>query len=282
MNAPNPIPPKPVQVPGTNTLLIGGPGTGKTHAIRTLADAGLEVFCVLTEPMGTEVLGDTDPTKVHWKYRPAAAPSWAMMLDSAKKINTMTFEDLAKLKTGISKQGYGQYIELLNTLSNFKCDRTGEEFGPVDSFDNTKAIVVDSLSGINIMAMDLVVGSKPVKAMGDWGVAMDNEERLINKLCGDTTAFFVLIAHAEMERDEIVGTNTIMAGALGRKLAPKIPRFFSDVVHTKRVGDKFVWSTATQNMDCKARTLPWADNQEPSFVPIVKAWKAKQEKLAVT
>ena len=52
----------PQSTPGTNTLLMGAPGSGKTHSIRTLA-ASLhieEVFVLFTEP-GMEVLGDTDP-----------------------------------------------------------------------------------------------------------------------------------------------------------------------------------------------------------------------------
>ena len=36
--------------PGVNEMLVGATGSGKTYAIRTLVDAGLEVFVVATEP----------------------------------------------------------------------------------------------------------------------------------------------------------------------------------------------------------------------------------------
>jgi hypothetical protein len=258
---------------GTNTLLEGATGTGKTHVISTLLEAGLEVFVQFTEPLGMEILSDTDPDQLHWNYTAPANPSWESMISSAKKINLLSFSDLTKLKSGIEKQEYGQFGKLLSSLANFKCDRTGKEYGAVDSWDNKRAIVVDSLSGINIMAMDCVVGSKPVKAMGEWAVAMDIEERLINKLCADTKAFFILTCHMDRNVDEVFGGITLSPSALGRKLAPRIPRFFSDVIHCQREGDKFTWSTATINADLKARNLPIAGGLPASFVPIVNTWK---------
>jgi hypothetical protein len=126
------------------------------------------------------------------------------------------------------------------------------------------------------MAMNLVTGSKPVKSMADWGVAIDNLERLIVKLCVDTKCHFVLLAHLEREVDEVTGGTSLMASTLGRKLAPKLPRFFSDVVQAKRNVDKFVWSTAASNVDLKARNLPIADNLDPSFKAILTSWKKHQ------
>lgn len=258
---------------GTNTLLEGATGTGKTHCLRTLLDAGLEVFIQFTEPLGMEILSDTDPDQLHWNYTAPANPSWESMIESAKKINQLSFADLSKLKSGIDKREYGQFGELLKSLANFKCARTGKDYGAVDDWDNKRAIVLDSLSGVNIMAMDCVVGSKPVKSMGEWGVAMDIEERLINKLCSDTNCFFILTSHMDREVDEVFGGTNLSPAALGRKLAPKIPRFFSDVIHCQREGDKFTWSTATANADLKARNLPIAGGLPASFVPIIKSWK---------
>ena len=268
----------PYTIPGTSTLLLGPPGSGKTHALRTLLDAGLEVFGIFTEPRGPEIVSDTDPDQFHWRYISPQSPGWAAMMESADLINKYTFEDLTKIKSGVNKTAYRQFYNLLAACANFTCDRTGKSYGPIDNLTNKQAFFIDSLSGVNIMAMDLVVGSKPTKAVGEWGVAMDNEERLINTWCSDLKCFFVLTAHIEREQDEISGATHIMASALGRKLAPKIPRFFSDVVHCKRVeGSTFAWSTITPQMDLKARTLPFQDNIPPSFVGIVERWKAKQD-----
>jgi hypothetical protein len=255
---------------GFNTLLVGSTGTGKTYSLRTLIDAGITPFVLFTEP-GMTTLGDLKCDKLHWKYVAPASPTWDMMIDSATKINTMSLEGLAKLG-GINKQGYGQFRDVLATLANFKCDRCGECFGDVTTWGPDRALIVDSLSGLNIMAMDLVVGSKPVKAMSDWMISMDNLERLVNKLCADTKCHFILTAHLERETDEVTGGVQLMASTLGKKLAPRLPRFFDDVVMCKREGAQFFWSTAAVNADLKSRNLPIADKLEPTFRSIADGW----------
>lgn len=253
-------------------MLVGATGTGKTHAVRTLLEAGIEeVFVLFTEP-GMEVLADLPPERVHWHYVAPANADWDTMISSAQKINTMSFEALSKL-SNVNKNKYGQFIQVLECLHNFRCDRTGEEFGDITQFGTNRAIVVDSLSGLNIMAMDLVVGSKPTKNLSDWGVAMDNLERLVQKLCTDTRCTFVLMAHLERETDEVRGGVQLMASTLGRKLAPRMPRFFSDVIHCQRKGSDFSWSTATLNVDLKARNVAIGDALPPSFVPLIDGWK---------
>lgn len=260
--------------PGVNVMLCGTTGTGKTHSIRTLVEQDLDVYVLFTEP-GMEVLADLPPEKLHWHYVAPSAPDFSDMIASAQKINTMSFEALTKLPD-INKRNYTEFIDVLTSLSNFKCDRTGESFGSVDSWGPDKVLVVDSLTGLSLMAMNLVTGSKPVKSMADWGVAIDNLERLIVKLCVDTKCHFVLLAHLEREVDEVTGGTSLMASTLGRKLAPKLPRFFSDVIQAKRNVDKFVWSTAASNVDLKARNLPISDNLEPSFKAILASWKKHQ------
>jgi hypothetical protein len=254
-------------------MLCGTTGTGKTHSIRTLVEAGLEVFVLFTEP-GMEVLADLPKDKLHWKYIAPSSPDFADMISSAEKINTMSFEMLTKLPD-INKRKYAEFVSVLTCLSNFICDRTGQAYGSVDSWGPDRVLVVDSLTGLSLMAMNLVTGSKPVKSMADWGVAIDNLERLITKLCVDTKCHFVLTAHLEREVDEVTGGTSLMASTLGRKLAPKLPRYFSDVIHVKRDGAKFVWSTASTNVDLKARNLPLAENLLPSFGQIYASWKAK-------
>lgn len=262
-----------MSVPGINVMLCGTTGTGKTHSIRTLVEAGLEVFVLFTEP-GMEVLADIPSDKLHWKYVAPSAPDFADMIASAEKINSLSFKALADLPD-INKRKYTEFVSVLTCLSDFKCDRTGQSYGSVDSWGPDRALVVDSLTGLSIMAMNLVAGSKPVKSMADWGVAIDNLERLITKLCVDTKCHFVLTAHLERETDEVTGGTSLMASTLGRKLAPKLPRFFSDVIHVKRNADKFVWSTATSNVDLKARNLPIREDLPPSFVSLIQNWKAK-------
>lgn len=259
------------QIPGVNVLLMGASGTGKTHSLRTLVDSGLEVFVLFTEP-GMEVLADIPSDKLHWHYIPPSSPDWSDMIDSASKINKLSLKSLSEM-SDINKSKYTEFLDVLGSLANFKDDRTGQTYGGVDSWGPERVIVVDSLSGLSIMAMNLIAGSKPVKSIADWGVSVDNLERLLTKLCVDTRCHFVLISHLERETDEVTGGTSLTASTLGRKLGPKLPRFFSDVIHVKRDGEKFNWSTATSNVDTKARNVKIAADLPPSFQPIIASWR---------
>jgi len=257
-------------IPGSTTMLVGATGSGKTHAIRTLIDAGITPFVLFTEP-GMRTLSDIPSDKLHWKYIPPANPEWATMIDSARKINTMSYKALSGLGD-INKTKYGQFLEVLTTMNNFVCDRTGEEFGDVATWGTDRCIIVDSLSGLNIMAMDMVVGAKPVKAMGDWGVAMDNLARFIQKMTTGLQCHHVLISHLEREHDEVSGATHLMPSTLGKKLAPKLPQFFDDVVLCEFSNEEFHWATQGINIDLKWRNLEGSKKLPPSFVPLIKSW----------
>jgi len=260
-----------MMTPGFKVLLMGASGCGKTFSIRSLVEAGLEVFVIATEPGIQSVLGDIPKEKLHWHYIKPAAPSFDDLIANAKKINTMSFESLTK--STFDKQKYSQFLELLGACANFKCDRTGEDYGSVDEWGTDRVLVVDSLSGVNIMAMDLVVGAKPVNAPGDCGVAMDNLERLINRWCTGLDCHFVLTSHLEREKDEVTGGISLMTSTLGQKLAPKVPRFFDDVLQAKRTGKTWMWSSIAPNVDLKTRHLELDDKMNPSFKHILDAWK---------
>jgi hypothetical protein len=261
-------------LPGLNLMLLGPSGSGKTTAIRTWLDADIQPFVLFTEP-SFEVIGDDlcpAGRGIHWNYIAPSAPDWADMMDSAKKINTLDLKTLSGL-SDIKKTKYQQFIEVLTLCNNFTCKGCKKSFGDISTWDTSRAFVIDSLSGINAMAMNLVVGSKPVKAMSDWGIAMDNEERFIQKLCVDKQCHFMLIGHTEREVDEITGGTNITVSTLGRKLAPKLPRFFSDVVLAKRDGSKFFWSTTAIGVDLKARNLEFSDTLQPVVKQLIDTWK---------
>lgn len=274
-----PPPERKSKLPGFKTLILGDSGCGKTYSIGKLIEMGLNVRILFTEP-GMETVGQyfqdrkqEIPPNVHWHYIAPAAPSWAKMIDSAKKINSMSFKMLAEL-SDINKKEFGEFIEIVTSLSNFKSDRTGEVFGAADDWGTDTVLVLDSLSGLNLAAMNLVTGSKPVKSMADWGVAISNLEFLITKLTTGLRCHFVMTAHMEREQDEITGGVSLMASTLGKKLAPKIPRYFSDVVQARRDADKFFWSTNAMNVALKARNLKLSDNLSPDFGQIMESWKA--------
>ena len=195
-------------------------------------------------------------------------------------IGTMGFEDIQKIKSGVGKTDTRQpAMKLLNTLANFKCERTGVAFGDVTKWEDDRALVIDSLSGLSLISWMLTLGYKPAAHQGEWGVAMNFIEQLLLKISSDRKAFFIMNAHVEKELNEITGVAQIMASTLGRKLAPKIPRFFSEVVYAKRsIRDGkplFTWATVNATADLKNRSLPIATDLEQNFKPIVDAYRRR-------
>jgi hypothetical protein len=125
----------------------------------------------------------------------------------------------------------------------------------------------------------LTIGYKPAAHQGEWGVAMNFIESVLNKLLADRQYIFVLTSHIEREVSELTGSSQTMVSTLGRKLAPKLPRYFSEVVYAKRILDKgtakFLWSTVEMQMDLKNRSLPISSEIVPSFVPIIDAYRRR-------
>lgn len=280
MTAPGVAPAERKKINGPKFLALAEPGSGKTDSIRTLVAAGLKVFVFFSEP-GMEVLMDKRRGKIytcadglHWTYIPPITATWKEMTEAADMISKYTYKALSEMN-GTNKDRYRQFYDFIAAHSFCKCDRCGQNFGDVSKLEpyNEWAVVMDSLSSLSIMAMNLVIGSKPVAHQGEWGVAMRNLETYINKFCYDIPSMAVMLAHIEREGDEVTGGQMNMAATLGKKLAPKIPRPFSDVVHFKREGSKFTWSTITPNMTLKTRSLPWANDIAPDFAPVVAKWR---------
>jgi hypothetical protein len=257
-----------------NLLLEGPPGSGKTYSLRSIVEAGRPLFVIATEPGIENVLGDLPAELCHWHYIAPAVPDWDVMRRAALAINTQTMKMLVE-STG-NRSNYQQFIEFVNTCADFTCDRTGEAFGPIDALPPEAVVAVDSLSGISIMSMDLVAGSKPAKSQADWGIAMDNLERMITKLTCDLRCSFVLTAHIEREQDEITGTTKVTVSTLGKKLAPKIPRFFDDVIQCIHEGKSYYWSNEESGAMLKQRLLPTGDKLHPTFHQLFRALEQEE------
>jgi hypothetical protein len=270
------VTPTPYSIPGLKVLLLGSTGTGKTHSIATLIEAGVKPFVIFTEPgMSTlsKVLNEKGLPEdaAAWHYISPASQDFASMIAMSQNLNRMSFDMITKM-TDPNKTQFLQWVELLRTCENFIDDRSGEHFGNVGKWGTDRALVIDSLSGLNDMAMSLIVGGRPTRSVPDWMVAQNNLLGLINKLCTDTTCHFVLTGHLEREQDEISGGIQLMASTLGKKLAPKLPRNFDEVIMTKHSMDKFLWSTAEGNADLKSRVLPISNNIPPTFKGAIEAW----------
>lgn len=283
-----------------HTLLMGPTGSGKTTSIVTLAKAGLDCFVVVTEPTGVDSLLDawereklpldggktlvsptnsTTPIKsgaLHYSTIAPAAAGWGALKDMGIRINNMSYKDLSELKSGIGKDKMNQFPKILQQCENFQCERTKDFYGDITTWGSDRAINFDSLSGLSLITLQHTVGFKPSPHQGEWGIAMSATEMLILKLSSDCQCFFNLIAHIEKEPDEITGMARVGVSTLGRKLAPKIPRFFSEVIRARKDGSgRFLWATQDSEADLKNRALPSSANLEPSFGPIVEAYRRR-------
>jgi len=267
---------------GFNVLLMGPSGTGKTHSLGTLVDSGLKVFYLAMESGMESLMGyyaDKKlpiPENLQWHVLKSPDTSFSDMIDNARKINTMNLESLAKMNDS-NRSRYNQFISLFEALNNFRSDRNGEFYGDVTNWDTDCVLVIDGLTGICAAALSLVVGGKPVRGLSDWGIAQQQVETLLRKLCDGCKCHFVLLSHLEREVDPVLGGIKLMASALGKALAPKLPAMFSDVILTCREGDKWHWDTANAQADLKTRNLPIAGNLEPDFRAIVRKWTARKE-----
>lgn len=270
--------PSAAQIPGAKVLLMGDTGTGKTHCIRTFLDNGITPFIIFTEP-GMETLGDI-LDQCHWKYIPAKTAAWSELAESLKKVNTLSFDSLTKA-ADVNKGKYIGFLDVINQCNDF-IDQNGESFGDVAKFGTDRVLVIDSLSALNDMAMQLVVGGKVTRAIQDWMVAQNTLEMLINKLVSDLSCFFLLTAHLEREKNEVTGAMEVMVSTLGRKLGPKLPKYFSDVIEAKREGKDFFWSTDGRAVASKARNVDISAKLQPTFTSLIKTWKERGGVISAT
>lgn len=260
-------------LPGIKVLLIGGSGTGKTFSLRTLVDAGLTPLCIFTEN-SFDVLGDVPKEKIHWRYIPPSGGGLAALTQMAQKISTMQPDQLQK-SNDLTRSQTNSFMPIMQAMTNFKCDRTGQEFGNIATWGTDKVFVIDSLSGLAIAATKLAVGEKYALTMPEYQVLMKTIENTINLLCTAFQCHVVVTAHAEREIDEVNGGAKIMASVPGKKLAPVLPRYFTDVLLAKRANTKFFWDSADAQADLKARNAPISSDLPPSFVPLVKSWQSR-------
>lgn len=265
-------------IPGPKIILLGDSGTGKTTSLRTLLEAGLEVFIIFTEP-GMEVLGDV-LDKCHYKYIPPGQIGWKGLMDVANLVNKLSYEGIAKMSDA-NKSRYTEYMQILETCNNF-VDQNGVSYGDVMTWNTDRVLVIDSLSGLNDQASNLVVGGKPVKGQQDWQVAQNMLKKLTDMICTGCHCSFVLTSHIAREKDEITGGTRLFVNTLGKALAPDLPAYFSDVIQTIREGSNWTWDVSGSNIAVKGRNVPFTAKQKPSFVPLFEAWKKRGGKIEKT
>lgn len=255
-----------------NVLLMGDSGTGKTTSLLTLADCGITPFVQATESNALAVLNKVPCPKLHYNFVRPGAVSFQALQGALDQVNKLSNDMLQKMP-GIEKQKYNQILKMVGACYNFVCTRCGKEFGDVSTWQDDRAIVIDSLSGLNDLALGNAVGGKPILTQPDWGVSMRSEVMLIQMLTNIPEAMFILIAHMAQERDLVSGRILKMPAALGQKVAPDLPRMFTDVITAKRELAQFSWSTIEADTVARVAHIPLADKMAPDFRPMIDEWR---------
>ena len=269
---------------GTNTLLMGPSGTGKTYALKTLVDWAAkhdkQVFVLFTES-GLETLigawtdhGLEVPKNLHWHMIDSKPLSIDTLMNTADNVGKLSYESITKM-TDPNRSKNNTYHAILSACSNFVDQRTGEAFGAIDSWDTSRIFVIDGLSQLSNAAMKMVIGSKPTASMPDYGVAQNNLINFIRLLTDGCRCHVVLIAHVNREKDEITGGVKLMVKTIGVALCSEIPTLFSDVIYTVREADKWYWDTANSMADVKTRNLPIGSKLPPDFATIYDKWESR-------
>lgn len=274
-----------------SVILEGEMGTGKTHSCRTLlmdangkfegpSVSGIEKVVFLTNEAGVEdVLGDIPPNKLAWRYLPVSEGSFDGLITMVQTIRNQ-HPDVIQKMGGINRHLYPQFEQLLGICNNFVDDRTGQTLGPVFKFPQNWCLWYESISALSEIAKNNAIGDKPFMEPRDYQMVQNPCRKFLNHLVFSTKCLFVATAHLEREINESNGMTELMVSTVGRKLAPLIPRFFSDVIITSRVDNPgnptFKWATQVPGARTKTRNLPWSENLPADFRPLVENFRKRQ------
>jgi hypothetical protein len=254
-----------------NVLLQGEIGTGKTRSLITLLPeyidehgeihegAGLAPFLISMEPniAATLALNLCDgkfSQPIHYHYIAPAVVPWQTVRNYVLFANTNNIDSLVKL-TDPGKSQYRQFLELFNTCAAFTCDGCGENFGDVGEWDDTRAICLDSLTGLSTTAMQLVVGGKPIRSLPEYGAAMEFIESFMRLFWGNTQCSAILLAHIDREISPLTGLSTLTTHTIGQKLAPKLAKLPDEVILAQHERGHYTWTVEQEGHELKHRRL---------------------------
>jgi hypothetical protein len=233
-------------------LLLGRSGAGKTGLLGSLAK-DYRLF-IADFDNGLDIL--KDPKVVAPEHR--------------KNIFYRTYYDKSTIIGTTLRPSAIGYTNFVTDMGAWK--EEGQRTEGIYAWKETDIFIIDSLTFLGNMIMNNTLqlagraGQKP--QIQDFGTAMDAQEAILETLYNPAVRCNVIVtSHIQYQGDEANASQQKgVPSAIGKKLAPKVPRYFNNVVQVVKSGSgnnvkREILTTATYDIDLKV--------SKPSKVPPV-------------
>lgn len=254
-------------------LNLGDSGAGKTGVLAGLATAGYELF-ILDFDNGTDILGEliTSP-------------------EARARVHIETLTDRGMMVPGkarMTKLTPQAFTKALNLLNRWIDSETKTDFGPVAGWDTKRVLIIDSLTFMSNAALSYALsvnghaGQNPTQP--DWGDAMTLVEQTLEILYStDIKCHVIINTHIEYQQAEGLGLLKGLPMALGKKLTPKIGRYFNFMIQTKTRGTERLILTKPDGLvelKCPLVELPSTLPATTGLATILQTWERKGKTFA--
>jgi hypothetical protein len=232
-------------------LLFGNSGVGKTGALGTLAAAGYRLF-VFDFDNGLDIL--LDPKVLAPEFR--------------KNVYYKLLQDKPAVAGNALVPQATAWKAFTSSLSNWK--EGTESMGGFNTWGEKDVIVIDSITLLSdaafteALAIGGRLGQRP--QIQDYGAAVENIQAVFELLYSShCKANVVVTSHLAIAADDFSGgANKALASVLGKKLGPKLPRYFNNVVCIEKYG---IGAGIGRRMQTAGTALVDLKVSKPSVVP---------------
>lgn len=232
-------------------LLLGNSGAGKTGLLASLASQ-YKLF-IADFDSGLDIL--LDATVLPTEFR--------------KNVKYETFYDKSILNSGVMLPKAEGFKNFIMKMQEWK--EANASLGGIYSWGPDTIFIIDSLTFMGACALNYqlsVVGRLGAKPqIQDFGGAIDLQEQVLETLYNPAVKCNIIVtAHLASIVDDTQGLTKLFPSALGKKLPPKVGRYFNNVVLIEKVGmgkavKRQLQTAGTHNVDLKV--------SKPSKIPAV-------------
>ena len=233
-------------------LILGNSGTGKTGALASLAAAGYRLF-ICDFDNGLDIL--LDPKVLAPEHRKNVF--YKALQDRPVKVGDKLIPRATAWQD--FQKALGDWKEPSGSLGN------------ITTWGERDVLVVDSFTFATQRAFDdalQLAGRLGQRAqIQDYGAALESIEATLEMLYGSTCACnVVMTAHLMFQGDEMSGAKKALPNVLGQKLAPKVPRYFNNMILAEKT---VAGNTVTRRFQTMGTHIVDLKTSKPSAIPAV-------------